>query len=43
MKILTTLFLFVLTGAIFVVGLGVYLGPDGMKNCGEVPANKGDE
>ncbi|MCA9338067.1 YdcF family protein [Candidatus Saccharibacteria bacterium] len=43
MKLLTTLFLFVLTGAIFVVGLGVYLGPDGMKNCGEVPANKGDE
>lgn len=43
MKLLSTLFLFVFTGAIFVVGLGAYLGPDGMKNCGIVPTVDSDD
>ena len=42
MKLLSTLVLFIIFGAIAILGIGTYLSPDGMKNCGEYPSTEGD-
>ncbi len=41
-KLLATLIAFMIMGAIVIVGLGAYLGPDGLSHCDPYPSTRQD-
>ena len=42
MKLIVTLIIFIIMGAVLVSGIGAYLGPDGLKDCGQSPSTQTD-
>lgn len=42
MRLLASIIVFMLMGALLISGIGAYLGPDGLSNCGVSPSTQSD-